>query len=205
MSNTDAGTSAPNSTVSLRSRWSRHGHRGGVLWLTGLSGSGKSTLATAAENELFDRGYQVFVLDGDNLRHGMNGDLGFSDEDRQENIRRVTQVAAAYAEAGMVVISAFISPFRKDREAARQVIGDGFHEVFMEASLDVCEERDPKGLYRQARAGKISDFTGIDSPYEPPLEPELVIHSGTEPLEKCLRAITRYAEKHFAWPSGDGT
>jgi len=185
------------SCVSANSRASRHGHRGGVLWFTGLSGSGKSTLAIGLEQALFAKKFQVFVLDGDNLRHGLNGDLGFSDDDRQENIRRVTEVATAFAEAGMVVISAFISPFRADRENAHQAIGEGFHEIFLDASLEVCESRDPKGLYRQARAGEIAEFTGISSPYEKPQAPAVVLNTGTESIDDCLEKLSVYAEIAF--------
>jgi len=200
MPSSEVSKAPPASRVDLSARWGRHGHRGGVLWFTGLSGSGKSTLATELEAVLFRRGYQVFVLDGDNLRHGLNGDLGFSADDRQENIRRVTEVAAAFAETGMLVISAFISPFRADRDNARGAIGEGFHEIFLDADLEVCEQRDPKGLYRQARAGKIADFTGISSPYESPLEPEMVIHSGREPIEACLEPLEAYAARAFGRP-----
>jgi len=189
---------APETAVTPAARAGRHGHRGGVLWFTGLSGAGKSTLAIELERALFARNYQVFVLDGDNLRHGLNGDLGFSAADRQENIRRVTQVAAAFAEAGMVVISAFISPFRDDRESARAAIGEDFHEVFVNASLEVCEARDPKGLYKQARAGKIAEFTGISSPYEPPLAPAVTLDTGTGTIEACVGELVDYAEKVFA-------
>ncbi|MEK9722571.1 MAG: adenylyl-sulfate kinase [Rhodospirillaceae bacterium] len=183
--------------VTEEMRMARNGHRGGVLWFTGLSGSGKSTLAIALEQALFERNFQVFVLDGDNLRHGLNGDLGFSDADRQENIRRVTEVAAIFAEAGMVVISAFISPFTEDRESARQSIGEGFHEISLDASLEVCERRDPKGLYKQARAGKIADFTGISSPYERPRDPALVLDTGSRTVDACLAELLDFAESAF--------
>jgi len=178
-------------------RRGRSGHRSGVLWFTGLSGAGKSSLALGLERRLFDRGMNVFVLDGDNLRHGLNGDLGFSDAARSENIRRVTEVAAAFAEAGRVVITAFISPFRADRSAARAVIGEGFHEVHIAAALDICEARDPKGLYARARAGEISDFTGISSPYEEPEAPELALDTGEEDFETCLDRLEAYACEAF--------
>ncbi len=185
------------SAVGAQARWRRQGHRGGVLWFTGLSGSGKSTLAQALEQALFAAGRQAFVLDGDNLRHGLNADLGFSDADRGENIRRVTEVAGLFAEAGMIVISAFISPFRADRIAARQRIGEGFHEIHLSASLDVCEQRDPKGLYGRARRGEIADFTGISSPYEQPQFPDLIIDTGAEDLAASLKRIADYAEAAF--------
>ncbi len=183
--------------VGREARWQRQRHRAGVLWFTGLSGAGKSSLAVGLERRLFDRGMRVFVLDGDNLRHGLNGDLGFSDADRTENIRRVTEAAAAFAEAGYVVISAFISPFRADRAAARAVIGKGFHEVYIDAALAVCEARDPKGLYARARKGEIKDFTGISSPYEAPEAPELTVAAGANDFESCLAGLEDYAVKAF--------
>ncbi len=189
------------SAIGAPARWRRQGHRGGVLWFTGLSGSGKSTLAQALEQALFATGRQAFVLDGDNLRHGLNADLGFSDADRGENIRRVTEVAGLFAEAGMIVISAFISPFRADRIAARQRVGDGFHEIHLSASLEVCESRDPKGLYGKARRGEIADFTGISSPYEEPHSPDLIIDTGAEDLVGSLKRIADYAEKVFVEPA----
>lgn len=192
----------PQSRVTPEARARRHGHQGGVLWFTGLSGSGKSTLATALEQALFERDCQVFVLDGDNLRHGLNGDLGFSDADRQENIRRVTEVAGAFVDAGMVVVTAFISPFRADREAAKRSLGAGFHEVFVDASLAVCERRDPKGLYRKARAGEIAEFTGISSPYETPDSPALRLDTGAAGVEDCVGELVAYAERAFGGPAG---
>ena len=203
MAFSQSSTPPPRSDIDPPARWQRHGHRGGVLWFTGLSGSGKSTLATELESALFQQGYQVFVLDGDNLRHGLNGDLGFSADDRQENIRRVTEVAAAFAETGMVVVSAFISPFRTDRDKARSAIGHGFHEIFLDAELAICEQRDPKGLYQQARAGKIADFTGISSPYEAPQSPELTIHSGREPIDRCIETLVHYTRDAFGTPSDE--
>lgn len=152
-----------------------------TIWLTGLSAAGKSTLAFALERVLIEAGHPCYVLDGDNVRHGLNNNLGFSAEDRSENIRRVAEVAKLMNDAGLIVITAFISPFRVDRDNARAIIGEGvFQEVFVDAGLDACEERDPKGLYKKARAGQIPDFTGVSSPYEPPLNPELVIHSGSQ-------------------------
>ena len=173
-------------------RWKRQGHRGGVLWFTGLSGAGKSSLAVGLERQLFARDMRVFVLDGDNLRHGLNGDLGFSDADRRENIRRVTQVAAAFSEAGNIVITAFISPFRIDREDARQAIGEGFYEAFIHADLSVCEQRDPKGLYAKARAGEISDFTGISSPYETPANADITVDTGRMDFDACLSHLSDF-------------
>ncbi len=183
--------------VTREARIARNGHRGGVLWFTGLSGAGKSTLALALERELFRKGYQVYVLDGDNIRGGLNADLGFSPEDRAENIRRVGEVAALFADAGMIAISAFISPYRADRERARRAAGEDFHEIHIHAPLEVCEARDPKGLYRRARAGEIPDFTGITSPYEPPENPELVVPTHELSFEECLALLVDYVEKHF--------
>ena len=175
-----------------------NGHRGGVLWFTGLSGAGKSTLAVELERLLFQQGYQVFLLDGDNMRGGLNADLGFSPGERSENIRRVGEVAALFAEAGMVVISAFISPYRVDRERVRAANRGHFHEVYIDAPLQVCESRDVKGLYRRARAGEIKDFTGISAPYEPPLEPELTINTADWPLARCIAELAFYVQQRFA-------
>ena len=144
------------------------------------------------------KGYQVFVLDGDNVRHGLNANLGFSPEDRTENIRRVGEVAALFAEAGFLVLTAFISPYRADRERARAAAGAGFHEVHVRADLDVCEGRDPKGLYAKARRGEIRDFTGIDAPYEPPAAPELVVDTGRLSIEEAVQSVMDYIERRFA-------
>lgn len=184
--------------VTAEARARRNGHTGGVLWLTGLSGAGKSTLAIELEQRLFAKGYQVFVLDGDNVRHGLNANLGFSPEDRTENIRRVGEVAALFAEAGFLVLTAFISPYRADRERARAAAGAGFHEVHVRADLDVCEGRDPKGLYAKARRGEIRDFTGIDAPYEPPAAPELVVDTGRLSIEEAVQSVMDYIERRFA-------
>jgi bifunctional enzyme CysN/CysC len=181
--------------LDLRSR--RNGHQGGVIWLTGLSGSGKSTLALALEDRLFKDGYQVYVLDGDNVRSGLNANLGFSPEDRTENIRRIGEVAALFADAGFIVITSFISPYRSDRGRAREAAKDNFHEIYVEAPLNVCETRDPKGLYRRARAGEIADFTGIDSPYEPPENAELVVPTHQLEPEECLERLVDYVERRF--------
>jgi len=170
-----------------------HGHRGATIWFTGLSGSGKSTLARALEERLFERGCQVYVLDGDNVRHGLNRDLGFSPEDRTENIRRVAEVARLFTDFGALVLTAFISPYREDRDAARRLMGDGdFIEVFVDAPLEVCEERDPKGLYRKARAGQIPEFTGISAPYEAPDTPELCVATGDRSVDACVDEILEF-------------
>ena len=188
--------------VSRAARTRRNRHAGGVIWLTGLSGAGKSTLAIEAEDHLFRKGYQVYALDGDNVRRGLNATLGFSPEDRAENIRRVGEVAALFADAGFIVLTAFISPYRSDRARARaaaeRVSPSGFHEVYVRAPLEVCEARDPQGLYRRARAGEIADFTGISAPYEPPDRPELTVDTGDRPVERSLQALTDHIERHFA-------
>lgn len=185
-------------SVATTERERQNGHLGGVFWLTGLSGAGKSTLAFALEEELFARGYQVYVLDGDNVRHGLNADLGFTQKDRTENIRRVGEVAALFADAGFLCISAFISPYRADRETARRAARGRFHEVYVDADVRTCERRDPKGLYRDARAGKIADFTGVTAPYEIPTAPDLVIRTGKEDVSSSLALAVSYVAANFA-------
>ncbi len=183
--------------VSAQSRAARNGHRGGILWMTGLSGSGKSTLSLELERQLFLKGYHVYTLDGDNLRHGLNADLSFSPDDRAENIRRAGELAGLFADAGMLVIAAFISPYREDRRRARSVRPELFHEVYVQAGLDICEKRDVKGLYAKARRGEISEFTGISSPYEEPENPELVIDTENATVADCLARLIDYVESHF--------
>ncbi|MFQ5764162.1 MAG: adenylyl-sulfate kinase [Rhodospirillales bacterium] len=183
--------------VSEQDRWHRQGHRGGVMWFTGLPGSGKTTLAFELERRLFDQGKQVYVLDGDNLRHGLTSDLGFSPEERSENIRRVGEVAALYAGAGMIVLTAFISPYRADRRRAREAAKGQFHEIYLSASLEVCEERDPKGHYERARRGEIPDFTGVTAPYETPEQAELEIDTGTLSVADSLQAVDEYVATAF--------
>ena len=178
-------------------RWRLNGHRGGILWMTGLSGAGKSTLAFSLEHYLFQRGYQVYVLDGDNVRHGLCSDLGFSPEDRVENIRRVGHAAVLFARAGVLVITAFISPYRADRDRIRTLAPDLFHEIFIEADLETCEQRDPKGLYAKARRGEIDEFTGISAPYEPPKFAELQIDTITHSIEECLAKLNDYVSRTF--------
>ena len=169
---------------------------GVVIWFTGLSASGKSTIANAIEEELFRRGHLSFVLDGDNIRHGLNKNLGFSPEDREENIRRIGEVAKLFADAGLITMTAFISPYRKDRDNNRHLLEEGeFIEVFMKVSLPEAEKRDPKGLYKKARAGEIKEFTGIDAPYEEPLNPELIIDTDTLDLEESKNMVIRYLEE----------
>ncbi|WP_288354226.1 adenylyl-sulfate kinase [uncultured Marinobacter sp.] len=164
-----------------------------LLWFTGLSGSGKSTIANALDVALFERGYHTFLLDGDNVRHGLNRDLGFSDEDRVENIRRIGEVSKLFTDAGVIVLSAFISPFSSDRRLVRNLFPAGeFIEVFMDTPLQTCEERDPKGLYEKARAGKIKHFTGIDSPYEAPERPEVRLDTSQMSVDDCVNSLISY-------------
>jgi adenylylsulfate kinase len=176
--------------VSVEERAELLGQRPATIWLTGLSGAGKTTLAIELDNALMEAKRPSFILDGDSVRTGLCRDLGFGPDDRHENIRRVAEVARLMNDAGLVVVSAFISPYRADREMARQVIGaDRFVEVYLDAPLEVCEQRDPKGLYRKARRGEISEFTGISAPYEPPVSPAAVVHSGERTVEECRRQI----------------
>jgi adenylylsulfate kinase len=180
-------------TVTQQRRELLHKHRSVVLWFTGLSGSGKSTLAHAVEEALHSRKCSTFVLDGDNVRHGLCSDLGFSLTDRKENIRRIGEVTKLLAEAGVIAMTAFISPLRSDRAQARSLFPHGaFLEIYCSASLEVCEARDVKGLYRRARAGEVKEFTGISSPYEVPINPELVVNSGELPLEVCVAQVLEF-------------
>ncbi|MEJ2218761.1 MAG: adenylyl-sulfate kinase [Gemmatimonadota bacterium] len=173
-----------------------HGHRGATLWFTGLSGSGKSTLARALEERLFERGCRVYVLDGDNVRHGLNRDLGFSHEDRTENIRRVGEVAKLFTDFGAFCITAFISPYQADRDNVRAIMAEGdFLEVFVDAPLEVCEDRDPKGLYKKARAGEIPEFTGISAPYEAPDDAEIVVSTAGRTVKECIDDIIAFLEE----------
>jgi adenylyl-sulfate kinase len=193
-----ANITATVSKVILAERERRNKHRGCVLWLSGLSAAGKSTIANELEAALFKRGHQVFVLDGDRFRHGLCRDLGFSPDDRQENIRRVGEVAKLFADAGFICITAFISPYRADRSLVRDMVADGkFFEVFVNAPLAVCEARDPKGLYAKARAHKIKNFTGVSAPYQPPLNPEIELRTDKlavdEAVEKVLRRLKKTA------------
>ena len=179
-----------------------HGHRGATLWFTGLSGSGKSTLARALEEVLFERGCQVYVLDGDNIRHGLNRDLGFSPADRTENIRRIGEVAKLFTDFGALVLTAFISPYREDRNSARVLIGTGdFIEVFVDCDLDVCEGRDPKGLYKKARAGEIPEFTGISAPYEVPEGPELTVDTARYSVTEAVAQVVAFLEQEGYIPA----
>lgn len=178
------------SKVSRDSREQLLGHKGAVVWLTGFSGAGKSTVGFALEQTLMGKGILAFALDGDNVRHGLCGDLGFSPTDRSENIRRVGEVAALLADAGVVVVACFISPYQQDRDRARLAAGDHrFFEVFLDTPMSVCEERDPKGLYIKARAGTVKDFTGVSSPYERPVSPALTLHTDAETVGESVDHI----------------
>ena len=188
---------AVESRVTLRDRIKRSGHRGGVLWFTGLSGSGKSTLAIELERRLFNIGYNVFMLDGDNVRRGLSSNLGFSPEDRTENIRRVGEVGALFANAGFIAITAFISPYQADRDRAREAANEGFHEIYVDADLKLCESRDPKGLYQKARRGEIPEFTGISAPYEAPTSPDFTVDTGALDVDKSVTALVEYVAENF--------
>jgi len=177
-------------TVTRERREALNGHGSVILWFTGLSGSGKSTLAHAVEERLYQMGCRTFVFDGDNVRHGLCSDLGFSAEDRVENIRRVGEMSKLFLETGVIALTAFISPFRSDRDRVRSLVPHGeFFEIYCKCPLEICETRDVKGLYKRARAGEIKDFTGISSPYEEPEKPELVVNTGSAPVEECATQI----------------
>jgi adenylylsulfate kinase len=179
--------------LSKHDRWKMNGHRSCIIWFTGLSGSGKSTLANAVEIQLFQKGIRTFVLDGDNIRSGLNKDIDFSETGRKENIRRIGEVSKLFLDAGIVILTAFISPFREDRNSVRKQVDDGeFIEVFADCPLEICEERDIKGLYKKARAGEIPEFTGITSPFEAPENPELVIPTGVQNVQDSVEQITDY-------------
>ena len=185
-------------TVTRKRRNKLNKHRSVVLWFTGLSGSGKSTLAHALEEKLFQKGCRTFVLDGDNVRHGLNSNLDFSKSDRTENIRRISEVSKLMLESGLIVMTAFISPFNKDRNEAKKLISnDDFIEIYCKASLETCEARDVKGLYKKARARKNKNYTGIDSPYEVPENPDLIIDTDNETLDNAVFIILNFLEKHF--------
>ncbi|HEY8118962.1 MAG TPA: adenylyl-sulfate kinase [Methylophilaceae bacterium] len=179
--------------VNRDSRQLQSGHKSVIIWFTGLSGSGKSTLAHAVEEALYDRSCRTFVFDGDNVRHGLCADLGFSPQDRQENIRRIGEMAKLFIEAGVIALTAFISPYRVDRDRVRALVPKGdFIEVYCCAPLEICEQRDVKGLYAKARQGIVKDFTGISSPYEVPVSPELVVDTGNLSLDQCVQQIMQY-------------
>lgn len=183
--------------VNREKRQLQSGHKSVIIWFTGLSGSGKSTLAHAVEKALYDMSCRTYVFDGDNVRHGLCADLGFSAQDRQENIRRIGEMARLFIEAGVIALTAFISPFRADRDRVRALVSAGdFIEVYCRAPLEICEQRDVKGLYAKARQGIIKDFTGISSPYEIPENPELVIDTGSLTLEQCVQQVMQYLNNH---------
>jgi adenylylsulfate kinase len=182
--------------VTRQHREAQNSHRSVILWFTGLSGAGKSTLAHAVEEQLHKIGCKTFVFDGDNVRHGLNSNLGFSKEDRKENVRRIGEMCKLFVEAGVIALTAFISPFREDRERVRNLVQEGdFIEIFCDCSLEVCEVRDVKGMYSRARRGEIREFTGISSPYERPENAELVFDTGNAPLEECVEGIVAYLIK----------
>ncbi|MEE8470983.1 MAG: adenylyl-sulfate kinase [Dehalococcoidia bacterium] len=191
--------------VTQADRERRNGHKGAVLWLTGLPSSGKSTLGHEVERLLFDRGCNSYVLDGDNVRHGLNKDLGFSPEDRKENIRRLGEVANLFADAGVIVLTAFISPYREDRDLARAVNEQGrFLEIYCKCSVGECERRDPKGLWRRARQGEIGQFTGVSAPYEEPETPEIIVETDEHGLPECAERIMHYLEERSMIPPLQG-
>lgn len=170
--------------------------RGVTLWFTGLSGAGKSTLAVATEEALYEQGYLTYILDGDNIRSGINSNLGFSPEDRTENIRRIAEIAKLFRDTGIINLTAFISPYREDRQLARRLADGDFIEVHVDAPLDICEERDPKGLYKKARSGEIKDFTGIDAPYEAPEKPEIYVNTDEQSITECVEQVMEYLKHH---------
>ena len=182
-------------TVTRTRRERQNGHKAVILWFTGLSGAGKSTLAHALEERLHQQSCRTFVFDGDNVRHGLCADLGFSDEDRQENIRRIGEMSKLFIEAGVIALTAFISPFKADRKKVRDLVPDGdFIEIYCQCSLEICEKRDVKGLYKRARAGEIKEFTGISSPYEEPENPELLVNTGEHSLDDCVDQVIEFLE-----------
>lgn len=183
--------------VNRSEREKQNGHRGFTLWFTGLSASGKSTLAVATERALFDKGYRTYILDGDNIRHGLNANLGFSPEDRTENIRRIGEVAKLFTDCGIINMTAFISPYRQDRDNVRSIFSEGdFIEIYVDCPLTVCEERDPKSMYKKARAGLIQQFTGIDAPYEAPRHPEIELATDQLSVTNCVAQILSYLDAH---------
>jgi len=184
-------------SISKAERRGKNGYHSFVIWLTGLSGSGKSTIANALARKLYDENIQSYVLDGDNIRHGLNKDLGFTEEDRKENIRRIGEVAKLFVDSGQVVLTAFISPYQQDRDLVRALLEEKeFIEVYVKCSLKSCEKRDPKGLYKKARNGEIKHFTGIDAPYEEPKSPEIVVNTEDNTVEECVEHIYQYLKEN---------
>jgi adenylylsulfate kinase len=203
MEKTSANVVWHHATIQREHRERQNGHRSAALWFTGLSGAGKSTLAHAVEEKLHELGVRTYVLDGDNVRHGLCGDLGFSPHDRSENIRRIGEMAKLFVDAGVVALTAFISPFRADRDRVRALMQEGdFIEIYCRCSVEVCETRDVKGLYKLAREGKVREFTGISSPYEEPLSPELVIETGSMTLEQCVEKVLNALRERGIVPHG---
>ena len=189
-------------SVQRHERAEQIGHRSAILWFTGLSGAGKSTLANAVNRDLFRRGLASYLLDGDNIRHGLCNDLGFSDDHRVENIRRIGEVAKLFLDAGVITLTAFVSPFRSDRARARSLVAPGdFIEIHCAADLAVCEQRDTKGLYAKARAGEIPHFTGISSPYEEPEQPELRVETGSQSLDDCVDQVIAHLQEQGIIPA----
>lgn len=185
-----------NYAITRQQREEVNKHQSFVLWFTGLSGSGKSTIANEVEKELFQKGYLTYALDGDNIRNGINNDLGFTPEDRKENLRRIAEVAKLFVDAGIITLAAFISPTHKDRMGIKNIIGkEKFYEIYIDTPLEICEQRDPKGLYKKARLGEIKNFTGIDAPYEPPENPDLHIKTADTPLESCVKKVITFVEQ----------
>lgn len=189
-------------SVTLEQREAHNGHKPAVLWFTGLSGSGKSTLAMALQHALFDKKFQVTVLDGDNVRHGLNAGLGFTEEDRIENLRRVSEVSRLFAESGLIALTSFISPYEQERLNARRIVEPlPFFEIYVEVDLAVAEERDPKGLYKKARAGEIKNFTGLDSPYEAPVNPDLVITNQGQDIQQGVDQLISFLKEKQIIPA----
>jgi adenylylsulfate kinase len=183
--------------ITRKERETLNGHRGFTLWFTGLSASGKSTLAVAIEEALYQRGCRTYILDGDNIRHGLNKNLGFSPQDREENIRRIGEVAKLFRDCGIINMTAFISPYREDRRVARELGKEGeFMEIFVDCPVEVCAQRDPKGAYKKAMEGIIKEFTGVSAPYEAPENPEIHLHTDKMTVEECVSVIMEYLEKH---------
>ncbi|MCY9002308.1 adenylyl-sulfate kinase [Peribacillus frigoritolerans] len=180
-------------SITKEHRQALHGHKSFILWFTGLSGSGKSTIANMVEGRLHEKGVSTYILDGDNLRNGLNEDLGFSSEDRKENVRRIGEVAKIFVDSGIVVLATFISPYIRDREAVRKKVQQGeFLEIYVKCPLEACEKRDPKGLYKKARIGEITQFTGISAPYEEPVNPEIIIETSQYSIEECVQQIMNF-------------
>ncbi len=187
-----------NSAITKEDRQNMHGHKSFMVWFTGLSGSGKSTVANALQYELYKKGMSVYLLDGDNLRHGINKNLGYTESDRKENIRRTAEVGKLFVDAGIVVFAALISPFEDDRQNARNIVGDAeFVEVYVKCPIQECESRDPKGLYKKARKGEIKQFTGIDQPYEEPVNPEITIDTSKLTVNEAVAALVAYLDKNL--------